>query len=67
MPTPNKLKILQLPGKLIHETENAYLIAFDDGPKFDENVWVPKSLSEWDMTEEILQVEEWFAIDKEFV
>lgn len=59
--------ILTLPAILIHETEEAYLISLEDGPKIYEKIWIPKSLCEFDETDNELQIEEWFAIEHEMV
>ncbi len=51
--------IVEIAGELRHETEKAYLL-FDRG----KEVWVPKSLGEWDETSKTMQLPEWYAFDK---
>ena len=50
-------------GKLLGETEKAYLIDSGETDKKGKAIgkWVPKSISEYDPDDGMLQIEEWFA------
>lgn len=67
MATDNPENIETIPGELMHETEFALLIKMEEGPKVGENIWIPKSLCEFDITDNELQVERWFALKNEFI
>ena len=57
-----KSNLVEIAGELRHETEQAFLIF--DGVR---DVWLPKSLVEWDDAEGIAVMPEWLAIDKELL
>lgn len=48
--------------KLIHETDDAYLVCYDEDKP---NVWVPKSQSEYE--DGVLTVSQWLAEEKGMV
>jgi hypothetical protein len=52
--------LVDVPCKLLMTKEKAYWI--DDG---DKRVWVPRSLCEWDPTDQTMAMPEWLAIEKE--
>jgi hypothetical protein len=51
--------IIEIAGELRHEMEKAYLL-FDG----DKEVWIAKSLGEWDEHSKTMQMPEWLALDK---
>lgn len=57
----DKLNIETFPCSLIHETNDAYLINPDLGPKEGEQIWIPKSVCEYDPHDHTMQIEIWFA------
>jgi hypothetical protein len=54
-----KSDLVDIACEIRHETEKAYLI-FDG----DKEVWIPKSLGEWDQDEKTMAMPERFALDK---
>ena len=56
---PKPLQLANVEAELVHQTELAYLI--DDGTK---EVWVPKSLVEYDEETGIFTMPEKFAYEK---
>jgi len=50
--------IIEIAGELHHKTEKAYLLF--DGAK---EVWIAKSLSEWNETSKTMQMPEWLALE----
>jgi len=54
--------VIELTGTVKHETADAYL--FSDG---DVEVWLPKSLCEWDLAAKEMTLPEWLAIDRGLV
>jgi hypothetical protein len=51
--------IIEIAGELRRETDKAHLL-FDGG----KEVWVPKSMCEWDARDKTMQMPEWVALDK---
>jgi hypothetical protein len=51
--------IIEIAGELRHETDKAYLL-FDG----DKEVWIAKSLGEWDEHSKTMQMPEWLAHSK---
>jgi hypothetical protein len=51
--------IIEIAGELRHETEKAYLL-FDG----DKEVWIAKSLGEWDAHSKTMQMPEWLAFER---
>lgn len=58
-----KSDIVDLEARLVHETDKAYL--FDFGG--DDNVWIPKSMCEWDDASQEVSMKESYAIEKGLV
>ena len=54
--------IIEIAGELRHETDKAYLL-FDG----DKEVWIAKSLGEWDSHSKTMQMPEWVAMEKGLV
>jgi hypothetical protein len=50
---------IEIAGELRRKTDKAYLL-FDGG----KEVWVPKSMREWDARDKTMQMPEWVAHDK---
>ena len=70
MSEARQVSIITIPCVWKYETEDAYLVCPDEGPKEAQSVWVPKSLSQFDQIDGgngELQVEEWFAIKAEMI
>jgi hypothetical protein len=51
--------IIKIAVELRHETDKAYLL-FDG----DKEVWIAKSLGEWDEHSKTMQMPEWVAMQK---
>jgi hypothetical protein len=51
--------IIEIAGELRHETDKAYLL-FDG----DKEVWISKSLGEWDSQSKTMQMPEWLALQR---
>lgn len=49
--------VVDVNADLKHETAGAFLICTEDG----KDLWVPKSLSEYDEEEKVITVPMWFA------
>jgi len=56
---PKNHDIIEIAGELRHETDKAYLL-FDG----DKEVWIAKSLGEWDAHSKTMQMPEWLAHSK---
>jgi hypothetical protein len=59
MPMSKNHDIIEIAGELRHETDKAYLL-FDG----DKEVWIAKSLGEWDEQLKTMQMPEWLAHSK---
>jgi hypothetical protein len=51
--------IIEIAGELRRETEKAYLLF--DGSK---EVWIAKSLGDWDAHDKTMQMPEWLALER---
>ena len=61
MPRPSK-EITEIAGEIRAERDLSYL--FYDGAR---EVWLPKSLVEWDEETKTMQMPEWLAMQKELI
>lgn len=62
-------KIITIDAALLSQTEKAYLIDTGETDAKGKAIgkWVPKSVSEYDTSDNTLQVEEWFAVKEGLV
>lgn len=54
-------KLVELEGEMRVETPAAYLFANENQP---DGVWIPKSLCEWDWSDETMTMFDWLAVEK---
>jgi len=54
-------KITEVEGEVFHETDKAYLFSTEDRAAA---VWLPKSMCEWDESDDTMQLPEWLAEEK---
>jgi hypothetical protein len=60
MPDYGRSDIIDIVCVIIHETELAWLIDAGTG----DNVWIPKSIGEYDPTDGTIAMPEWIAQEK---
>lgn len=59
-----KNTIITIEGEVHHETDAAY---FFSSANDSEKVWVPKSLCEWDESDNTMQMPKWLAVEKDLI
>lgn len=57
-----KSNLVDIAGEVRHETPKAFL--FFDGVR---EVWLSKSMCEWDDSDKTMAMPEWLAMDKELI